>query len=60
MDVKATATTAADPTKIGEFIEKPIHISVGGKTEMYKCGNCDITPTCSRMGMDSHFRAVWT
>ena len=60
MDVEATATTSADQPKIGEFIEKPIHISVGGKTKMYKCGNCDITPTCSRMGMDSHIRAVHT
>ena len=60
MDVEATATTSADPPKIGEFIEKPIHISVGGKTKMYKCGNCDITPTHSRMGMDSHIRAVHT
>ena len=60
MDVEATATTSADPPKIGEFIEKPIHISVGGKTKMYKCGNCDITPTRSRMGMDSHIHAVHT
>ena len=29
MDVEATATTSADLPKIGEFIEKPIHISVG-------------------------------
>ena len=60
MDVEATATMSADPPKTGEFIEKPIHISVGGKTKMYKCGNCDITPTRSRMGMDSHIRAVHT
>ena len=60
MDVEATATTSADLPKIGEFIEKPIHISVGGKTKMYKCGNCDITPTRSRMGMDSHIHAVHT
>ena len=60
MDVEATATMSADPPKIGEFIEKPIHISVEGKTKMYKCGNSDITPTCSRMGMDSHIHAVHT
>ena len=60
MDVEATATMSADPPKIGEFIEKPIHISVGVKTKMYKCGNCDITPTRSRMGMDSHIHAVHT
>ena len=59
MDVEAT-TSADPPKKIGEFIEKPIHISVGGKTEMYKCGNCDITPRRSRMGMDSHIRSVHT
>ena len=58
MDVEAT--TSADPPKISEFIEKPIHISVGGKTKMYKCGNYDITPTRSRMGMDSHIHAVHT
>ena len=52
MDEEATATTSADPPNISGFIEKPIHISVGGRTKMYKCGNCDITPTCSRMGMD--------
>ena len=57
---EATATTSAEPPKISEFIEKPIHISVGGETKMYKCGNCDITPTRSRMGMDSHIHAVHT
>ena len=35
---------ASTPGTSGEFIEKPIHISVGGRTKMYKCGNCDITP----------------
>ena len=56
-DEEPTATTATTSSGI---IEKPIHISVGGKTKMYKCGNCDITPTRSRMGMDSHIRAVHT
>ena len=51
---------ASTPGTSGEFIEKPIHISVGGRTKMYKCGNCDITPKCSRMGMDSHICAVHT
>ena len=60
MDEEATATTSADLLNISGFIEKPIHISVGGRTKMYKCGNCDITPTRSRMGMDSHIRAVHT
>ena len=59
-DEEATATTSADVPKISGIIEKPIHISVAGKTKMYKCGNCDITPTRSRMGMDSHIRAVHT
>ena len=59
-DEEATATTSADPPNISGFTEKPIHISVGGHTKMYKCGNCDITPTHSRMGMDSHIRAVHT
>ena len=40
MEVGAEST----PGTSGQFIEKPIHISVGGKTKMYKCGNCDITP----------------
>ena len=26
------------------IIEKPIHISLGGKTVEYRCGNCNITP----------------
>ena len=60
MDEEATATTSADPPNMSGIIEKPIHISVGGHTKMYKCGNCDITPTRSRMGMDSHIRAVHT
>ena len=51
---------ASTPGSSEEFIEKSIHISVGGRTKMYKCGNCDITPKCSKMGMDSHIRAVHT
>ena len=51
---------ASTPGTSGEFIEKPIHISVGGKTKMCKCGNCYITPKCSRMGMDSHIHTVHT
>ena len=54
------AGVESTPGTSGQFIEKPIHISVGGKTKMYKCGNCDITPKHSRMGMDSHIRAVHT
>ena len=60
MDVEATAMTSDDPPMIGQLMEKPIHINVWGRTKMYKCGNCDITPTCSRMGMDSHIHAVHT
>ena len=59
-EMEAGAAVASTPGTSGEFIEKPIHISVGGRTKMYKCGNCDITPKCSRMGMDSHIRAVHT
>ena len=43
------AGVESTPGTSGHFIEKPIHISVGGKTKMYKCGNCDITPKRSRM-----------
>ena len=46
MEVGAEST----PGTSGQFIEKPIHISVGGKTKMYKCGNCDITPKTLQNG----------
>ena len=42
------------------IIEKPIHISLGGKTVEYRCGNCDIAPTRSKVGMDAHIRSVHT
>ena len=42
------------------IIEKPIHISLGGKTVEYRCGNCDITPTRLKAGMDAHIRSVHT
>ena len=42
------------------MIEKPIHVTEGGKTLYYRCGNCDIAPKKSRVGMDSHIRAVHT
>ena len=54
------AGAESTPGTSGQFIEKPIHISVGGKTKMYKCGNCNITPKRSRMGMDSHICAIHT
>ena len=50
MEEEAVTST---PGTSGEIIEKPIHISVGGRTKFYKCGNCNITPTHLRMGMDS-------
>ena len=53
-EMEAGVGAESTPGTSVEFIEKPIHISVGGKTKMYKCGNCDITPKRSRMGMDSH------
>ena len=34
--------------------EKPIHISFGGQTVQYRCGNCDIAPKKSKSGMDAH------
>ena len=58
-DEEATATTSADVPKISGIIEKPIHISVAGKTKMYKCGNCDIPPKTKR-AMDAHIRSAHT
>ena len=59
-EMEAGAGAESTPGTSGQFIEKPIHISVGGITNMYKCGNCDITPKRSRMGMDSHICAAHT
>ena len=42
MDVEATATTSADLPKIGEFIEKPIHISVGGEQRCINVGTATL------------------
>ena len=36
------------------IVEKPIHISFGGQTIEYRCGNCDIAPKKSKSGMDAH------
>ena len=44
MDVEATATTSAEPPKIGEFIEKPIHISGGGKQRCINVGTATLPP----------------
>ena len=53
MDVEVKAEMVEKP-----LVEKPIHISLGGKTVEYRCGNCDITPTRSKSGMDAHIRSV--
>ena len=42
------------------IVEKPIHISFGGQTVEYRCGNCDIAPKKSKSGMDAHIRSVHT
>ena len=36
------------------IMEKPIHVSFGGQTVEYRCGNCDIAPKKSKSGMDAH------
>ena len=40
------------------IVEKPIHVSFGGQTVEYRCGNCDIAPKKSKSGMDAHIRSV--
>ena len=42
------------------IIEKPIHVSFGGQTVEYRCGNCDIAPKRSEARMDAHIRSVHT
>ena len=42
------------------IVEKPIHVSFGGQTVEYRCGNCDIAPKKSKSGMDAHIRSVHT
>ena len=42
------------------IVEKPIHVSFGGQTVEYRCGNCDIAPKKSKWGMDAHIRSVHT
>ena len=56
MDVGAIKTEVIEKP----LIEKLIHISLGGKTVEYRCGNCNITPTRSKSGMDAHIRNVHT
>ena len=42
------------------IVDKPIHVSFGGQTVEYRCGNCDIAPKKSKAGMDTHIRSVHT
>ena len=42
------------------MVEKPIHVSFGGQTVEYRCGNCDIAPKKSKSGMDAHIQSVHT
>ena len=42
------------------IVEKPIHVSFGGQTVEYRCGNCDIAPKKSESGMDAHIQSVHT
>ena len=53
MDVEAEV-------KAEKIVEKPIHVSFGGQTVEYRCGNCDIAPRRSKAGMDAHIRSVHT
>ena len=48
------------PKKEEAIVEKPIHVSFGGQTVEYRCGNCDIAPKKSKSGMDAHIRSVHT
>ena len=53
MDVEVKAEMVEKP-----LVEKPIHITWGVQMVEYRCGNCDITPTRSKLGMDAHMRSV--
>ena len=55
MDVQAVKTELDKP-----IVEKPIHVSFGGQTVEYRCGNCDIAPKRSKAGMGAHIRSVHT
>ena len=48
-----SAGSSVKKEEITMFIEKPIHISLGGSTKQYRCGNCDIAPKRSKSGMDA-------
>ena len=42
------------------IVEKLIHVSFGGQTVEYRCGNCHIAPKKSKAGMDANIRSVHT
>ena len=50
----------ADKTEEKPIVKKPIHVSFGGQTVEYWCGNCDIAPKKSKAGMDAHILSVHT
>ena len=73
MKTHTTPTPTATPVKEEEeepmdvgvkkeeaIVEKPIHVSFGGQTVEYRCGNCDIAPKKSKSGMDARFQSVHT
>ena len=55
MDVGAVKIELDKP-----IVEKPIHVSFGGQTVEYRCGNCDIAPKRSKARMEAHIRSVHT
>ena len=55
VDVKVKAEMVDKP-----LVEKPVHVSLGGQTVEYRCGNCDIAPKRSKSGMDAHIQSVHT
>ena len=71
MKTHTTPTPTATPVKEEEeepmnvgvkkeeaIVEKPIHVSFGGQTVEYRCGNCDIAPKKSKSGMDAHIQSA--
>ena len=42
-------------TKEKPIVEKPIHVSFGGQTVEYRCGNCDIAPKSPKQGWTPTF-----
>ena len=73
MKTHTTSTPTATPVKEEEeepmdvgvkkeetIVEKLIHVSFGGQTVEYRCGNCDIAPKKSKSGMDAPIQSVHT